>query len=521
MNFDRTLTPTLLNHMSMGYLNRNEGYGCVNGSFVDDFPKIAGVANHSVPPAIGMGDGFDALGCNAGVNVGNITTRPTFIVNDAVTWVKGAHTVKVGMEWRKIMGNIHANGNEAGTFNFDRGATGLVGQVSGSPVASFLLGAVDNASTSYRSVPSWYPRQHAWIFHAGDSWRVNNKLTLDYGLRWDYYSPASEKYDRMSFFDPIGANPGAAGRPGRLAFAGDDYGAASYGARYPEKNWYDGLAPRLGVVYAWDDKTVIRSGWGIFYTQAFYPGWGGGMSLDGFSNDPSVSSSLGGIRPAMYLNEGFPIGNFTLPPDIRSDYKNGQSIYFRNIDGNERPYSHQWNITVDRELGHQFALSAAYVGSAGRRMPSSIDPLNAIDPSYLSLGDSAQRRVPARADEPRRRAAAVRRLGGADGQLRAVGRTGAQAVPAVLRQPAGPERGPRQDAVQLDAVEAREAVLEGRLRAGVVHALAPDGERVQQHAAGRKHVERHHRRHLAVREGPELRDLAKRYAARALGGVRL
>jgi hypothetical protein len=386
MNFDRTFTPTLLNHMSMGYLNRNEGYGCVNGSFVDDFPKIAGVANHSVPPAIRMGDGFEALGCNAGVNVGNITTRPTFIVNDAVTWVKGSHTVKAGMEWRKIMGNIHANGNEAGTFNFERAATGIVGQVSGSPVASFLLGAVDNANTSYRSVPSWYARQHAWIFHAGDSWRVNNKLTVDYGLRWDYYSPASEKYDRMSFFDPVGANPGAAGRPGRLAFAGEDYGAASYGARYPEKNWYEGLAPRLGVVYAWDDKTVIRSGWGIFYTQAFYPGWGGGMSLDGFSNDPSVSSSLGGIRPAMYLNEGFPIGNFTLPPDIRSDYKNGQSIYFRNIDGNERPYSHQWNITVDRELGHQFALSAAYVGSAGRRMPSSMDPLNAIDPSYLSMG---------------------------------------------------------------------------------------------------------------------------------------
>ena len=62
-----------------------------------------------------------------------------------------------------------------------------------------------------------------------------------------------------------------------------------------------------------NDKTVIRGGWGIFYTQAFYPGWGGGMSLDGFSNDPSVSSSKGGIEPAMYLNQGFPIGNFALP----------------------------------------------------------------------------------------------------------------------------------------------------------------------------------------------------------------
>ena len=69
-------------------------------------------------------------------------------------------------------------------------------------------------------MPSNYARQHAWILHAGDTWRVNNKLTLDYGLRWDYYSPSSEKYDRFSFFDPVGANPGAGGRPGRLAFAG-------------------------------------------------------------------------------------------------------------------------------------------------------------------------------------------------------------------------------------------------------------------------------------------------------------
>ena len=75
--------------------------------------------------------------------------------------------------------------------------------------------------STFRAVDSAYPRQNAWILYAGDTWRVNDKLTLDYGLRWDYYSPSSEKYDRFSFFDPVGANPGAGGRPGRLAFAGD------------------------------------------------------------------------------------------------------------------------------------------------------------------------------------------------------------------------------------------------------------------------------------------------------------
>jgi hypothetical protein len=384
-NYDRIFTSSLLNHMSMGYLNRNEGYGCVNQDFVNDFPKIAGVAGYRVPPEITFSDGFARFGCSGGPPHDNITTRPTFIVNDAVTWATSAHSIKIGMEWRKIMGNLHANGNEAGSFNFGKGATGLVGINSGNPVASFLIGAVDSGSATFRSVNSTYPRQHAWIVHAGDTWRVNDKFTFDYGMRWDYYSPSSEKNDVFSFFDPNGANPGAGGRLGRLAFAGDGYGAASYGKRYPEKDWYGGFAPRLGAVYSLNQKTVVRSGWGIFYTQAFYPGWGGGMSQDGFSTTPSFNTTLGGIQPAFFLDQGLP-QNFERPPIVRSDYRNGQDLVYRPVDGNKRPYAHQWNITVDRELGRNLSLSTAYVGSAGRRLPSSIDPINAIDPKYLSMG---------------------------------------------------------------------------------------------------------------------------------------
>jgi hypothetical protein len=387
LNWDRTFSPTLLNHMSMGYLNRNEGYGSVNQEFVNVFPQIRGVAGYNVPPQMAFSDGFAQFGSNAGVNIGNVTTRPTFIINDSLTWTKSAHTIKVGMEYRKIMGNIHGNGNQAGSFTFGRGSTGLLGVNSGSPIASFLLGAVDSANATFRAVDSAYPRQNAWIFFAGDTWRANERLTIDYGLRWDYYSPSSEKYDRFSFFDPAGPNPGAGGRPGRLAFAGDTWGEASYGARYPEEDFYGGFAPRFGAVYSLNEKTVLRSGWGIFYTQAFYPGWGGGISQDGFSATPSFNTSLGGIQPAFFLEQGLP-QNFERPPLVQSDYRNGQGLLYRPVDGNKRPYSHQWNITVDRELGRDVSLSVAYVGSAGRRLPSSIDPLNALDPRYLSMGDA-------------------------------------------------------------------------------------------------------------------------------------
>ncbi len=117
------------------------------------------------------------------------------------------------------------------------------------------------------------------------------------------------------------------------------------------------------------------------------PGWGGGISQDGFSATPSFNTSLGGIQPAFFLEQGLP-QNFDKPPLIRSDFRNGQDLLYRPADANKRPYSHQWNITVDRELGRDLSVSVAYVGSAGRRLPSSIDPLNAIDPRHLSMGEA-------------------------------------------------------------------------------------------------------------------------------------
>ena len=285
MNYDKIISNTIVNHAAMGYLNRNEGYGCVNQDFVDQFPQIGGVAGHNVPPQIGMGE-LQSDGVQRGRQPRERHDAADLHRQRCRDLDEGRRTPS-SSAWNgaRSWGTSTPTATRRERSTSATGATGIVGVNSGNPVASFLLGAADSANVDYRSVPSNYARQHAWILHAGDSWRLNNKLTLDYGLRWDYYSPSSEKYDQMSFFDPVGANPGAGGRPGRLAFSGDSYGAASYGATYPEKDWYGGLAPRVGAVYALNDKTVIRGGWGIFYTQAFYPGWGGGMSLDGFAND--------------------------------------------------------------------------------------------------------------------------------------------------------------------------------------------------------------------------------------------
>src|SRR4029453_9148736 len=241
-------------------------------------------------------DGFTPGGSEAGGKVGNVTTRPTYVLNDLVTFIKGSHTIKTGFEYRNIGGNLHTNRNPAGTLALGRGATGVLGQNSGSPIASFLLGAVDNGNSDFRTSPNTYVRQSAYVVHAGDTWRMNRKLTVNYGLRWDVFTPAKEKYNNFSFFDPVGANPTAGGRPGRLAFAGEDFGAASFGANYPEKTYWKAFQPRLGLTYSVNPKPLVRAGWGIFFNKAFYPGWGGGIAQEGFTTNVPFNRTRGGSR---------------------------------------------------------------------------------------------------------------------------------------------------------------------------------------------------------------------------------
>jgi hypothetical protein len=387
LNWDHTFSSNFLNHFTFGYLNRNEGYGCVNQDAVDKLPQIAGVIANNVPSPISFSDGFDSWGCGGSLEADSVTTRPTYDFNDMVTWIKGSHTIKGGVGYRIIQGNTHNRNNEQGSFYFSSGATGLLGIKSGNPIASFLLGAVDSSTMGVRTASTAYPRQDAYIAYLSDTWAVTSKLTLNYGLRWDYYSPSREKYDRMGFFDPTGVNPSAGGLLGRLAYAGSGWGEASYGKPYPEKPWYGGLAPRLGATYALNSKTLIRVGWGLFFDRAFYPGWGAGMDQPGFNTDAAMSSTLGGLAPAFYIDGGYP-QTYKKPPFISSDFANGQSLTYRPLDANERPRSQQWNISVDRELSQGFTVGVAYVGSHGSRVPSSNEPVNVLNPQYLSLGSA-------------------------------------------------------------------------------------------------------------------------------------
>ena len=325
------------------------------------------------------------------------------------------------------MGNIHSN--EPGRhFNFSAAPPGS----SASTAAARSRASCWRGGQRQRRFPRRCRRPTRGRPHGSCTPVIpggSTTLTLDYGLRWDYYSPSSEKYDRFSFFDPVGANPGAGGRPGRLAFAGDTYGAASYGARYPEEDWYGGFAPRLGAVYSLNEKTVVRTGWGIFYTQAYYPGWGGGISQDGFSNAAAFSSTLGGIQPAFYLVRGCRRTSSSRPTSAPATGTARASSIVRStptsvlrapVEHLGRPRAGRQPV-AERRLRRQRGPAAALEHGAAER-----------DRSRLSVaGRSAERRVPAGHDQPQRRAPAVSGLGGTDDRLRAVGGAGAASLSAV------------------------------------------------------------------------------------------
>jgi len=389
MNWEHTFSSVLTNHASFGYLNRNEGYSSLNYKAGANLPKVAGVADNDLP-AFNLNESLMAFGNNYGAPGHEYTTRPTWAFNDVLTFVKGKHTLTFGYEWKNLGGNIQNSYNQGGSFSFDRSTTAVSTEVSGDDMASWFLGAASSASVYYYTVGATYPRQFGSAAHAGDSWRFTPKLTVTYGLRWDYDAPFEEKQNNLSFFDPNGVNTGACNGgsclKGSLAFAGSSRGAASFGARYPEKLDLDNFSPRLGIAYSLNDKTVIHVGYGIYFGQAFYPGWNAGMNLDGFNlqdvanqvsyenaSEPTVFLSHNGFTP-------FSAGADKPITSITSGADNGLSPMYRPQDANHRPYSSQWNLTVERELPHNFFFSASYVGTKGTHLPSQKSPINVLNP---------------------------------------------------------------------------------------------------------------------------------------------
>jgi hypothetical protein len=383
-SWDHTFSPSLINHFAIGYNNDYLFAGGIDVPYTDELPKIPGVAAHDYPSAIRFDDSpFEGYGTNQGTPEENGWAGPAVAGNNLLTWVKGSHTLKFGVEYRHMINMVPGNTGAAGEFGFHRLATG-VGANSGSPIASFLLEQVDRANFSIRNTTRSVTTQTSWIAHVGDTWRVFPRLSVNYGLRWETITPPYEKYDFFSYLDPTGLNSTAGNRPGRLAFAGDRWGAVSSGKRFPEDRFMKAFAPRIGFAYSPRPNTVVRLGYGIFIDAGYVPGWGGGVGQDGFNATPQFSSPDNHLTAAFKLSDG-PPQNFARPPFLDPGFLNGQfAPTYRPIDANRLPYSQQWNLTIEHQATKTLSASIAYVGNKGTRLNSHINPINALHPSLLA-----------------------------------------------------------------------------------------------------------------------------------------
>ena len=384
-NFDHTFSPALLNHFAVGYLDLvSEVYNSSDGA-VNAVPSVPGVYSTAHVPAINIA-GYTSYGGNGD----QYFRRPAWVGNDMLTWVKGSHTLKFGAEMRNLQYPFLGQPNGSGTFNFTALNTGILGVNSGNAYASFLLGYVGSATASYYTLPSYWAKEHTIAGFVGDTWKAMPKLTVTLGLRWDGYTPPFEGNDKMSFLNLYGVNSGAGGRLGTLAFSGTGWGAASYGARYPEGAYYvkRGFAPRLGLAYALGNHTVINTGFGLFVMQPYFSGDANAIATDGFNTTAGFSSGDAGLTPAFLLQNGIP-QNFQKPPFINSTYLNGQTApSYRTPDGNQPGNLMQWNLQVQHQLSQNQSVVVSYVGNKGTRLPSNLLPLNALNPKYLSMGSA-------------------------------------------------------------------------------------------------------------------------------------
>ena len=389
-NWEHAFGVKTTNHFTLGYLDLYEDIVSADTYTTVKMPTVPGVANTtSYLPVFGFGS--LQLGEPSGPPGHNLSTRPTYAINDIFSRVVGSHTLVAGLEWRSPQGNAHGGTNQGGTFSFGGvTANNNVGTASGNGNADFFIGAANGASVSYYNVPAIYVRQTGWAVHFGDTWRTTPKLTLAYGLRWDMETPTREKYNHASFFDPTLPNPDAGNLLGALAFA-------SSSRPYPEQVDHAGVAPRLGVAYAVRPNMVVRAGYGIFFGQAFYPGWNGGNSLDGYNINSAVSSpglnSTGQVIPAMCLTPGnafcvaagVPANGYPTPaslaPSLTPGFDNGLSPLYRPFNANKRGRAQQWNLTIERQLPWKTVVSGAYVGAHSTHLLSALQPLNVLNPN--------------------------------------------------------------------------------------------------------------------------------------------
>ena len=389
-SIDETLTPTFLVHVGVGEMRYDHfdsapistlTYGAdtklgLKGASTSPAPfpviSIAGNPQGGFFPSAGA-PGAGSNGVMGPTNAGEyLNDNPTVTIS--ATWVRGNHTYKAGAEGRKNIWSDLNNGGRGGNYNFSSAETGLPylqltslnGGSVGFSYASFLLGAVDSATVNSGQQPQM--RKSAYGLFIQDTWKITRKLTLDYGLRWDYQTALHEIHNRFSEFGPSTPNPSVGGLSGAVVYEGS--GARRCNCSFTHAYPY-ALGPRLGVAYQIDSKTVLRAGWGLIYGATPGVQYMSGSPMIGTGwNSINFTSASFGTAPVT-LSQGLQydasqLTNASLDAGIRpSPGQLNPPSYYLDPNAGRAPRINQWNISLQRQVTPNLVVEAAYVGNRG------------------------------------------------------------------------------------------------------------------------------------------------------------
>ena len=281
---------------------------------------------------------------------------------DNVTMIKGKNTIKVGADISHIRATLFQTSNPVGEFDFDQNMTSKAGS-GGIGMASFLTGYYSYASRdAMTDIPSY--RTNQLFFFAQDDLRVNDKLTLNLGLRYEIFTAPTERHNNQANFDlATGDLLDACIATSCTGGINTDYG---------------NIEPRVGFSYRVEPKTVIRGGFG---QSAYSPGSGGQLGtlannppweqaqaqypVNPYTPDSNPSDAGNGLN---YINAGLgPLPALQARPGASAGHHIaiGSGVFW--LDPNlKMTRAYQWNVDVQRTLAQNLLLDVAYVGNVGR-----------------------------------------------------------------------------------------------------------------------------------------------------------
>ena len=384
-----TISPTLVNEFRLGYMKYYvqdvpNGYGTSPATQAGipglnlDKTYTSGMPYFDIQDS-GVGDA--KLGYGLGVNQCNCpltqSERQIQFV-DNVTKIHGNHSFKFGADLRYAMNlRVPSDTHRAGELTFNGNYTGLVSIPNGNAadglgLATFLLGGVSNFGRYVSSSTNAQERQPRLFWYGQDEWRVTPKLTATLGVRWEMVFPESVNAP---------GNGATLDVANGLMYVFGVGGVSSHGIQ--TMNWHD-LAPRIGLAYQLDKKTVIRAGYGWSYNLGTF---GSTFGHNVTQNPPVLSNQQINTPANQTFNDVFSlaVGPTTLAPITVSS--NGTFPLPNGINAKFRPATmtmpvvYQYNATVQRQVTDKVAITAGYVGNVTRHGWTGDGNGNSINPN--------------------------------------------------------------------------------------------------------------------------------------------